>query len=461
MDRREFGKHPCGHNFCHGFGYLLAYPLVNGLLLFAFGCLAPPLLQAQTPETKTDWALWVQKLGDPHFRQRELATQVLRGGGTEALPAIKAAQNDPDPELRGRARELASEIETKQLLEPKTVSVKLTNAPVKEVLDKISKQTGYQIDLWNPPNQTISIDCVRVPFWKVIDQVSEQAGLHLQQGYGDDRVRLNPNGSTPRYIDYSGPFRIAAQSLQQNKFVDLTNAKTANRTENLTLQYTVYSEPKMPILGLGEAKILAAFDADGNSLIPPVPINPNGNMGGFRGRSVSRYGNGYRMLSMQSALSLKRQNERCLEATLIRASVPANILVNQETISLSKDLLKDKGKKFEAGGFSIHMENVTIGPNGGLSIKMNIHDLSKDASDMTWMNSLSQRLEVRDEKGTKLNLSGSHWGSSGPSYVQMGFDFQPMNPAAAGKPQKFEFFFHQWKTLETQINFEFKNLPLP
>lgn len=435
--------------------------MASRFLIVTFAFFPSVFLNAQTRQASPNWAHWVQKLGDPHFRQRELATQTLRSAGTDALPALKAAQNDPDPELRGRARELASEIETKQLLEPKTVTVKLSNAPVKEVLDKISKQTGYQIDLWNPPNQTISVDCTRIPFWKVIDQVSEQAGLHLQQGYGDDRVRLNPNGSTPRFIDYSGPFRIAAQSLQQNKFVDLTNAKVANRTENLTLQYTVFSEPKMPILGLGEAKILAAFDAEGNSMIPPVPINPNGNMGGFRGRSVSRYGNGYRMLSMQSSINLKRQNERCAEATLIRASVPANILVQQETISLSKDLLKEKGKKFEAGGFSIHMENVTIGPNGGLSVKMNIQDLSKDTSDMTWMNSLSQRLEVRDEKGAKLNFSGSHWGSSGPSYVQMGFDFQPMNPAVAGKPQKFEFLFHQWKTMETQITFEFKNLPLP
>ena len=266
MARRQFGKKLGNHKFCR--------PTFTWLLLGFLGSLSSPLLNAQPTESQSNWPEWVKKLGDPHFRQREMATQVLRDAGTEALPAIKAAQNDPDPELRVRARELASEIETRQLLDPKTVTLKLSNAPAKEVLDKISKETGDQIDLWNPPNHTISVDCVRVPFWKVIDQVSEQAGLHLQQGYGDDRVRLNPNGSTPRYIDYSGPFRIAAQSLQQNKFVDLTNAKAANRTENLTLQYTVFSEPKMPILGLGEAKILAAFDGDGNSMIPPIPINP-------------------------------------------------------------------------------------------------------------------------------------------------------------------------------------------
>ncbi len=453
MDMRSVGKNLGRQKYCcHLFGALF-------ILLLA----ANPTrqLKGQPSQQESIWSQWVRKLGDPHFRQRELATQNLRLAGSGALSALKAAENDPDPELRRRAKDLASEIEAKQLLEPKCVTIKTTNAPIKEVLDKISKQTSYQIDLWNPPNQTISIDCLQLPFWKVIDQVSEQAGLHLQQGYGDDRVRLNPNGSSSKYIDYSGPFRIAAQSLQQNKFVDLTNSKVANRTENLTLQYTVFSEPKMPILGLGEAKILAAFDTDGNSMIPPMPVNQNGNMGGFRGRSVSRYGNGYRMLSMQSSINLKRQNERSTEATLIRASVPANILVQQDTISLSKDLLKEKGRKFESGGFSIQMDNVAMGQNGGLSMKMTVQDLTKDQSDMTWMNSLSQRLEVRDEKGSKLNLSGSHWGSSGPGFVQLGFDFQPTNPGLAGKPQKFEFFFHHWKTMETLVIFEFKNLPLP
>ncbi len=425
-----------------------------------------PFVHAQqpviSPKPNDQWSEWVQKLGDPHFRQRELASQTLSNAGTLALPALKSLSGHADPEMLQRARELIAEIEAKSLLEPKIVTLKVAGAPVKTVLDQISKQTGYPIELWNPSTQTVTLDCLKKPFWLVLDQVSDQAGLNLQQGYGDDRIRLNQTGNGPRFVDYSGPFRIAAQSIQQNKTVDLTNTKpAANRTENLTLLYTVFSEPKMPILGLGEAKLLAAFDSEGNSLIPQVVTNPNGQLQGFRGRSVSRYGNGYRMLSMQSSINLRRQNERCLEATLIRVSVPANILIQQESLLLSKDLLGDKGKKFEGGGFTFQLDNATMGPNGGLSLKMNIQDQSKDPTDMTWMNSLGQRIEVRDEKGTKLNLSSSNWGSSGPNYVQMGFDFQPSTPAAAGKPQKFQFTFHHWKTMETLINFELKNLPLP
>ena len=432
----------------------------------ALGLMLPFVSEAQTakdaPKANDQWSEWVQKLGDPHFRQRELASQTLRNAGSLALPALKSVTSNADPELLQRAKELTAEIEAKSVLEPKIVSLKVANAPVKTVLDQLSKQTGYPIDIWNTPTQTITLDCVKKPFWMVLDQISEQAGLNLQQGYGDDRIRLNQTGNAPRFVDYSGPFRIAAQSIQQNKTVDLTNAKpAANRTENLSLLYTVFSEPKMPILGLGEARLLAAFDSEGNSLIPQAVANPNGNMQAFRGRSVSRYGNGYRMLSMQSSINLKRQNERCLEAAVIRVSVPANILIQQESLTLSKDLLADKGKKFEGGGFSFQLDNATMGTNGGLAIKMNIQDQSKDPTDMTWMNSLAQRIEVRDEKGTKLNLSGSHWGSSGPNFVQMGFDYQPSTPAAAGKPQKFQFTFHHWKTMETQITFELKNLPLP
>ncbi len=433
--------------------------IVVGLLLSGF---AHAQIASNSPKTNDQWSEWVQKLGDPHFRQRELASQTLRSAGSLALPALKSLSSNADPEMLQRAKELTAEIEAQSLLEPKIVSLKVVNAPVKTVLDQLSKQSGYPIDIWNNPTQTVTLDCVKKPFWLILDQISDQAGLSLQQGYGDDRIRLNQTGNASRFVDYSGPFRIAAQSIQQNKTVDLTNAKpAANRTENLTLLYTVFSEPKMPILGLGEAKLLAAFDSEGNSLIPQVVANNNGNMQGFRGRSVSRYGNGYRMLSMQSSINLRRQNEKCLEASLIRVSVPANILIQQESINLSKDLLADKGKKFEGGGFSFQLDTAAMGPHGGLSIKMNIQDLSKDPTDMTWMNSLGQRIEVRDEKGTKLNLSGSNWGSSGPNFVQMGFDFQPSTPAVAGKPQKFQFTFHHWKTMETLINFELKNLPLP
>lgn len=422
-----------------------------------------PFTLAQDPKTANSttpsFEDWIKKLGDPHFRQRELATQTLRTAGSKALDSLKKSLSDPDPEIRNRVTELVSDIEASIQMEPKRVTLKEIDKPVKDIIATLGKTSGYPIDLWNNPGQNITIQCADKPFWEVIDEISEKAGLTLQQNYGDERVRLNQTGFPPRFVNYSGPFRITAQSIQQHKVVDLASSKEARRTETLSLQLVVFSEPRMPILGLGEAKLTSALDSDGNSLIPPN-INPDGTNMPFRGRSVSRYGNGYRMLSMQSSVNLRRVNEKAKEATIIKGSLPATLLAQQERAVLSKDILSEKGKKLETSNMTFQVDQVGALPNGGLELKMTITDKSKDPSDMTWMNSLMQRIEVRDPKDNKLNPSGTNWHHSGQNFVQISFSFQP-TAAKVEKNAKYQLIFQNWKTLDHIVSFELRNIPLP
>ncbi|QVL31855.1 hypothetical protein KIH39_23960 [Telmatocola sphagniphila] len=48
----------------------------------------------------------VRQLGDPVFRKRDAAAQELVAMGTESLPALQAAVNDQDAEIRERSRQL-------------------------------------------------------------------------------------------------------------------------------------------------------------------------------------------------------------------------------------------------------------------------------------------------------------------------------------------------------------------
>ncbi len=423
---------------------------------------APPSASpaSSSPAVAFDASLdpWVKKLGDSHFRQRELASQTLRKAGAPALACLRKSVNDPDPEIRQRVLELVSEIEASIQMEPKRVTLRETNKSAKDVLAALAKTSGYPIDLWNDPGGPISIACVDKPFWEVIDQISEKSGLTLQQNYGDDRVRLSQTGVAPRYVDYSGPFRISAQSIQQHKVVDLAAGREARRSETLSLQLVVFSEPRMPILGLGEAKLVSAFDSEGNSLIPPSPAATG--EGGFRGRSVSRYGNGYRMLSMQSSVALRRQNDRAKEAAIIKGTVLATLLAQQDRIVLSENIMAEKGKKLEASNMTFLVEQVGKPPNGGLELKLTISDKSKDPSDMTWMNSLMQRIEVKDKSGAKLVPNGTNWHQSGQNFVQISFTFSPPNGKVEKDP-KYELIFQNWKTVDQLVSFELRNIPLP
>ena len=53
-----------------------------------------------------EMARLIAQLGDEDFQKREQATELLRKQGLAALPALRAAANNPDVEIRRRVREL-------------------------------------------------------------------------------------------------------------------------------------------------------------------------------------------------------------------------------------------------------------------------------------------------------------------------------------------------------------------
>ena len=134
---------------------------------------------------------WVEQLGDNDYRKRDEASQALQAAGARPLPALRKALTNPDAEVRRRVNDLLPAIETAVLLAPKRVTFKTVNKPVKAAFDELIRQTGYQIEYnVNDPNQTYSFDFRDTPFWEAVEKISRATGLALQQGYGDDHVRL-------------------------------------------------------------------------------------------------------------------------------------------------------------------------------------------------------------------------------------------------------------------------------
>src|SRR5262245_12946658 len=89
-------------------------------------------------------AQWIERLGSNDFRTREAASLALSKVGYNALPALRKAQAHPDPEIRRRLEELIPALETAAALEPRRVTLKMANKPVKEILAEITRQTGYK-----------------------------------------------------------------------------------------------------------------------------------------------------------------------------------------------------------------------------------------------------------------------------------------------------------------------------
>jgi hypothetical protein len=178
------------------------------------------------------------------------------------------------------------------------------------------------------------------------------------------------------------------------------------------------------------------------------------------GRWVSRYGHGNRCLQMQAEVGLARPSVKAGGIKLLRVSLPVTLLVEQSPVVVTDKVLKAKGKKVTVGSTTFHFEEVKELPGGQYQVKMSVAEDNRDnPNDYTWMNTLYQRIELQDAKANKYQITGSSWGNSGPSNVEMTLTYTTPGPTKIGPPERFV--FHSWKTLLHQVDVELRDLPLP
>jgi hypothetical protein len=436
--------------------------IVAGVAVIGFAS----VLRARAADEKRELAAerLIEQLGSEDFLTRDSAAQQLRAAGARALPALRKAVEHDDPEVARQVRNLLTEIETALLLAPKRVALKVVNKPLQEVLQDVAAQTGYKIDFSSPdPRRPYSFDMADVSFWEAIDRISRDAGLVLQQTYGDSTVRLQQVDGFNAHVSRDGAFRFFANGLQQLRQIDLSLARTTpqpvKRNETLTFQFTVCSEPKFPILGMGEVKLLAAYDSEHNSMLPPAAtieeLQP-GPRAVMRNRWTSgRYGSN-RSIMQPTQVELVRASDRASSVQLLRGTVPLHLLVDQKQVLVADKVLDAKGTKATFGSISIAIEDVKVMENKQVQVKMTVAE-ANHGNDYSWTNTLYQRFELQDDKGNKYTNYGSGWSSNGPAAVQMTLNFGGLaNASAPGK-----LLFQSWTTLQHQVTFEFKDLPLP
>jgi hypothetical protein len=427
----------------------------------------------------------VEQLGDRDYRARDSAERRLVAEGTAALPLLRKAMGHKDPEVRRRALRLVPGLEHAALVAPKRVTLDMQNQPIGAILAEVSKQTGYQIQhqggngvmvagaaaravravvgkgkaaAASPAEPTHSYTFVNAPFWEVIDRICRDCNLYVQQGWGDEVVRLyRGNGSTP-YSGRDGAFRYAATNLYLSRSVDLNTSGTPSRNESLTLNLTLFAEPRLPFLSVGEPRLEAAYDSEKNSMIPRPVVNPGDELGGrvFRSRY---YGGGHKQMSMQAGMNLVRVSEKAGAIKYIRGVVPCTLLVEQRPMTLSDDILKAKGKKQTVGELEFHIEDVQKQANGQYSVKFTVTNKG-NPNDYTWQNTLYNRLDLLDDKGTKYQNWGSSWHGGGNNSVGMTLTYNGTNgPVKAGEAKRFV--YQHWVTRQHDVHFELRDVPLP
>jgi len=415
---------------------------------------------------------WIEQLGDPDYRKRDQAVQTLRAQGPAALPALHKALNHPDLEVRRRAQELIPAVEVAAIISPRRINLKATGKPLNEIFSEITKQTGLKVEFWqNNPNaaQAYTLDLRNATFWEALDRIGRDTGLVIQQGYGDERVRLQPQNGYVPYVVHDGAFRFVANNISQTRNIDLSfipkEAGPPRRSDSLNFSFTTFVEPRLAILGVSDVNLTAAYDNEKNSLLPaqaPHNIEEGGIQagrwgGGMRRWSSGRYGN--RASSVQSYLQLNRVSDKASAIKVLRGTMALNLLAEQKPVVVSDKLATAKGKKTTIDTTTITIVDLIEQPNKQIQLKLSITDDNRDANDYSWMNTMYQRLVLQDEKGNPFNNYGTSWGNSGPTHVELTMTFAPPGMNKDEKPTKLV--FYSWTTMVHQLDFEFKDLPLP
>ena len=432
---------------------------------------SPPVPSGKTsaPDAKpSDLTPVIEQLADPAFRTRAAAARKLEAEGLRSIPQLRKALNHPDPEIRKRVSALVPYLETAAILTPRRVTLKVANKPLKEILDDFQKQTGYKIECPNYGRAVYSFDFSDVPFWEALDRVCQAAGIVIPQGYGDTVVRLQHASAYAPYVCHQGAFRLLPTGFQQQRSVEfgLVGKPAAQGTshETISYQFTVFAEPKLPLLGVSQAKVDAAYDTEGNSLLPgtdPGEVAENGAVMWRGGRFVSHYGGGNRAISIQTSLELRRRSSTSSTLKVVRGSVPVTLLADQRPVVVADKVLAAKGRKVKVGSTQIQIEEAKETAKKQYTVRLSLIEDNADPNDYSLANSIYQRLELQDAKGNKYGFYGSSVSINGPGHVQMTLNFFQQGGILGNVGPAEKLVFQAWTTLPYQLPFEFRNLPLP
>lgn len=436
---------------------MLSWVLFFGLLP---GAADAPAGQASAPkQDPAVLARLIEQLGDRDFLKREAAVQTLTARGVGVLPDLLKARNHPDPEIRRRIGEMIPPLERSILLAPKRVTLSGTHT-VKEYIAEIKKQTGYNLVANDSETSArINFSCNETPFWEALDRFCDAAGLSISQNHSDDQIRLASPPSALKARSYSTIFRVVPKGFRYERRSDFgqlpRNPVAGNRLiyESLTLDLSVAVESRAPFMKTGRTKLTLAVDEENRSMLASNFNDYNNwQMGYYYGGGARNY-----VMDAQANLTLPSRTSRLVAR--LKGVLPVTLLSEQRPVVVTDAIMQAKGKKLTAGDSSFQIDDVsTVGKQLHVRITYN-EETTETRYDYSKIQSLQQRVELRDAKGNKINAYLNNFMFNTPTSAQFTLISNPSSDKSIGPPAKLVYI--TWLQMEHEIPFELHDLPLP
>jgi len=431
------------------------------VLLAACGCGAvhaqDPAPPRRVPPAAKAQSL-IEQLGSRDFKEREKASKALAAEGDKLLPQLKAALGEIEsPEVQRRLEVLIEKLNSERSFRPSLVSVDCKNASYKGVLKDVCKQAGYEYRDGGSVEKKISLKLTDVPFWEAMDAIADLTGLTIvPQDDEKKSITAYNNESISPHNCIGGPFKFTASNISSSRSIQLANIPKRglnSSAEYIGMGVQILAEPKMPIVGIGAVTLIKAEDDKGISLIPPVADTDENR------RSIRQYvASNYRSLSQSCSLNFNRGSRDATLIKVLHAKVSLAILVEERPEITVENILEAKKKKFAGNDLDLEVEEVGEA-NGVVSLKVTFRQRVATPDDYNWYNTAMQRLVMLDDKGAKMTSNGVTEQSNGAGVMSLRLSFSTppgKKPAKASK-----LILNEWITETREIEFKFKDIPLP
>ena len=394
-------------------------------------------------------------LSSPDYKVRENAGKELYAKGDIILPVLrKALETMTNPEGHRRLQVIVETLHKQRLVTPRTVTLNVLNEKPKAIFEQLAKQSGYDLAYnGSTPEQTYTYNFHEKPFWEAFDIICRDMDVYANSIDTAGNIQVYSGNYKYPFTCYSGPFKVVATNINFSRSIQLIETTAENQNhypDSMNLSMNIYAEPKTPLLKIGQATITRATDDMGNSLVPTA-----------NHRSSYYYGSSYRTFYQSFSLYLTFPSRDAKRITEIAGTVPVTLLSETRPELTLNNILTLKDKRCVGRTAIVEFKSFDY-KNDMLTIEATISKRFVDPNnqyDYTWSNSVPQRFEIYDDEGNKFNFGGLTNSSNSGNSITATMQFRKPNKGKVGKPHKLHFV--EWVTLTQEIEFSFKEMPLP
>ncbi|TWT32610.1 hypothetical protein [Blastopirellula retiformator] len=219
--------------------FLLALSIVCSCAAFAAadetplnGAADPDSSEANESQAKLSKqvAYLVRQLDAGSLAERDEAEADLMDLGPVVLDWLPEVTDRTPAEVKARLERITTVLQKQQadsVTQPQLVTLDFNQAPLKEVLAEIEKQSGNRIVDFRPnfgqqtTNPLITIQCEKTLFWEAIDRVFADANLAAYPYAGEKNALAFINRDAPglplNLAAYSGVFRVEPTRIEMHR----------------------------------------------------------------------------------------------------------------------------------------------------------------------------------------------------------------------------------------------------